>query len=181
MHAAAYKFVAEQAKDLQFEKVVEFGSRYINGSIRPIFSLADVYVGIDPVEGSGVDVVMPAQNFIPDFEPDVVVCCEVLEHVPHDIGLAIIENGLKILKPGGTMLVTAAGIARKEHSAVDGGPLRPGEHYGNITAETAKFWSESIETPHSFTMQISPDSQDIYLIFKNEEVPVKTAVAAKVK
>lgn len=163
MHAAAYSFVAHAVGSAKIDKVVEIGSRHINGSIRPIFSLASEYVGVDITPGAGVDVVMPGQDYVPLFKPDVVVCCEVLEHVDVATGFAIVSNAVKMLKKGGKFYATMAHIARPPHSAVDGGPLRPDEYYGNVTIETLKYWDEMIEDPHTFSIEVPPNSEDVYI------------------
>jgi hypothetical protein len=43
-------------------------------------------------------------------------------------------------RPGGLLIITAAGPGRAEHSGADGGPLRPGEHYRNISPLALLAW-----------------------------------------
>ena len=126
--------------------VVEFGSRNVNGSVRPLFSGVR-YIGVDLLPGPGVDVQADAATYTPPEPAGVVVCCEVLEHAP-DAG-AIVANAYRILAPGGVLILTAAGEGRIPHSAVDGKPrLYPGEFYANVTsgdltAWLAPFWAVS--------------------------------------
>jgi SAM-dependent methyltransferase len=68
-----------------------------------------------------VDVVADAATYQPDFTPDTVVCCEVLEHAEN--AAAIVENAYRMLAPGGLFIMTCAMEPRAPHSAVDGGPL----------------------------------------------------------
>jgi hypothetical protein len=44
--------------------VLEIGSYYVNGSVRKVFVSAGRYVGVDLIEGSGVDVVGLATRWI---------------------------------------------------------------------------------------------------------------------
>ncbi len=62
-------------------------------------------VGFDIAEGPGVDVVGDAHTLpFKDGEFDQILCTEVLEHL-HTPGIAIQEM-MRVLKPGGTILLT---------------------------------------------------------------------------
>lgn len=138
MHQEAYEFIAASARDLgHVGFVLEIGSRNVNGSVRGLFE-ADRYIGLDVLPGPGVDVVASGADYVPDGQPDVVVCCEVLEHT--DAAHAIVSHALSLLRSGGVLLLTAAGPERAPHSAIDGGPLRGGEHYRNIRVEDLETW-----------------------------------------
>lgn len=136
MHPAAFKWVEKHAGT--FGRVVEFGSRDVNGSVRRLFT-ADEYLGIDLMAGPGVDVVADAAD-VSLAGYDVVVCCEVLEHHPHPLDL--VQKAHDALVDGGTFLMTCAGPGRSPHSAIDGGPVRPGEHYANVSPDDFCSWLE---------------------------------------
>lgn len=92
--------------------VLEIGSFIVNGTVRDLFSNCD-YTGLDISEGPGVDVVCPAQNFKPGRQYDTIISCECLEHNPYwkeTIGTANF-----LLKKGGLMIFTCAGIGRPVH------------------------------------------------------------------
>ena len=108
--------------------VVECGSRDVNGTVRDLWPDA-TWTGVDIAPGAGVDVVSDFTVFWPVVLPDLVVCCEVLEHV--EDWTAIIYHALEMLVPGGVLLVTCASTGRAAHSAIDGGTLRAGEWYEN--------------------------------------------------
>ena len=110
------------------ERVVECGARNVNGTVRDCWPDA-TWTGIDIMAGDGVDVVSDFREFWPAVAPDMVVCCEVLEHVEDWTG--IVYHALQILKPDGILVVTCASTGRAPHSAVDGGNLRAGEWYEN--------------------------------------------------
>jgi SAM-dependent methyltransferase len=67
---------------------------------------------------------LPAEGY------PLVLCTEVLEHVP--AWRALLFNCVRLVAPGGHLLVTCAGPGREPHSGLDGGPLRPEEAYRNI-------------------------------------------------
>ena len=126
---------------LQFEAlgddlhVFEIGSRNVNGSARPAARAGQVaeWWGCDLSPGPGVDYVGPGEDAAPPWPADVVVCCEVLEHTP--LTGPILVNAVQRLRPGGLVLVTCATEPRRPHSAVDGGPLRHGEYYRNVSPD----------------------------------------------
>lgn len=132
MHAQAYRYVEHAIAKLPQppRRVVEIGARDINGGVRALFGDA-AYTATDIADGRGVDVVADGATYQPDKPPDCVGCCEVIEHAAN--WRDIIANARRILAPGGVLILTAAGEGRAPHSATDGGNLRPGEYYANIS------------------------------------------------
>ena len=131
MHAEALEFVRSFTEGRTFEKVLEFGSRDVNGSVRPLVNSLD-YWGLDLLPGKGVDEVANAAAWRGDGYRDLVICCEVFEHTPE--WPQIVKTAAVHLKPCGLFLVTCAGEGREPHSGFDGGPLREGEYYRNVWA-----------------------------------------------
>ena len=128
MHVQAFVYISQNSK-VPARRVLEIGSRNINGSIRAIFPLAD-YLGIDRAPGHGVDLIGDGATFVPPWSPDLVITCETLEHAEN--WREVLTHIAQVLAPGGTLLATMATDQRAPHSAVDGGPLPPGEYYGNL-------------------------------------------------
>ena len=128
MHVQAFVYISQNSR-LPAKRVLEIGSRNINGSIRAIFPNAD-YVGIDREPGRGVDVVADGATYMPPWSPDLIITCETLEHAEN--WREVLTHLAQIIAAGGTLLATMATHPRAEHSAVDGGPLPAGEYYGNV-------------------------------------------------
>jgi SAM-dependent methyltransferase len=148
MHDSAFSYVRDFFLDLKarhpdrFYLVLEFGSRDVNGTIRSIFP-DEVYWGIDLSRGQGVDEVADAATYTFGMgSADIVVCCETLEHTRYVN--EIIRNAYRNLVLGGWLVVTCATHPRAPHSAVDGGPLRKGEYYGNVKPEDLKKYAVDV-------------------------------------
>lgn len=143
MHNEAYRYVSQTLKNFTTRKrIVDLGGRNVNGSVHKLFPYAEKYVAVDIRDGLGVDVICDAAEYVPDFTPDAVVCCEVLEHTPPSNGMAIIDNAYRMLSRYGVLIVTAACEPRKPHSAVDGEELQPNEYYGNVNPNDLDVWMQ---------------------------------------
>lgn len=128
MHAEAMEWISRHRTAAAIS-VLDIGGRNINGSPRHLFPNAD-YTVLDIADDDGVDIVADAATWKPDRRYDVVVCAEVFEHTPHWV--YIVATAWRALRKGGLFVATMAGPGRESHSAVDGGVLKPGEHYANI-------------------------------------------------
>lgn len=100
-------------------KVLEVGSKFVNGSIKPQFEGMEKYVGIDMREGGdSVDIVMNAHDLSTKFEKesfDIVCCFDVFEH--DEEFWKTLEQMKAVLKSGGWMLLGFPGrhCPRHEH------------------------------------------------------------------
>jgi hypothetical protein len=131
MHAEADQWVSRYGSTQPLQ-VLEIGSLNINGTARVHWPNAR-WLGIDRQRGLGVDVVCDFLDWDSDSAWDVVVCCEVLEHA--NDWRDIVGRVKPLLMAGGIFVGTCAGPLRTPHSAIDGGLLRQGEYYGNLTAD----------------------------------------------
>lgn len=177
MHDQAFRYVQRivGALDLAGKHIIEIGSYNVNGSVRPLFTGAASYVGVDARAGAGVDVVRKAQALQAEmFEhpANVVVCCEVLEHDKDAEG--IIQAAHRILKPGGILILTAAGPGRAPHG-VDGGGVGVGETYGNIEPDVLRTWLSGWK---GVTIEEDLSAHDIYAVAVKRGTE-KAAPAAK--
>lgn len=139
MHAEARDFVARTMGERPWGRVVEFGSRYINGRVRDLIDAAE-YHGIDQVAGQDVDEVANVRRWRTRRKADAVVCCEVLEHAA--VADQIVASAALALKKGGLLVITCATDPREPHSGADGGPVRDGEYYANVDPRDLGRWLE---------------------------------------
>lgn len=160
MHDSAYSFVERTVHELEIgpeRSVAEFGSRDVNGSVRPLFG--PDFTGLDVTDGPGVDIVADGAKWIADRKYDCVVSCEVLEHA--EDWREIVANMARCVRSGGSIIITCATGSRKPHSAVDGGSLRDLEYYGNVDPEelrtALKGFSEDI---HVEVRDVGPNHGD---------------------
>ena len=104
MNVPVLEFFIKNTKSDEFEgkRVIEVGSKYVNGSVRPLiekFLKPKEYVGVDLETGKFVDVVLDAEKLVDYFGKesfDVVVSTELLEHVTD--WRSVINNMKEILK-----------------------------------------------------------------------------------
>ena len=176
MHGQQREFCAEvKAKFPTYFKgcvVLDVGSGDINGNNRYLFEDC-LYTGVDVCAGPNVDLVMPIHTAaIPDASRDTIISTEMLEHDPNFH--ASLSAMLRILKPGGLLLLTAGGYGRPVHGTrtsnpeaslgTIGGLEEFQDYYRNVTAQSLvealpqTYFSEyNIRTIHGPTV-----SNDIY-------------------
>jgi SAM-dependent methyltransferase len=108
--------------------IYEFGSYLVAGqeqlaNLRPLFP-GQQYIGCDMRPGAGVDRVEDlAELQIPDSTAAAVICLDTLEHV-FEIRKAVDEM-LRVLKPGGMILISAPLDFRIHHHPDDYWRLTP--------------------------------------------------------
>lgn len=160
--------------------MLEVGSYDVNGSIRavvresPIGQQLNEYVGIDLVEGPGVDVVASGHEFTyPDNHFDLVMSLECFEHNPY--WRETLTNMVRMLKPGGWCIVTCASLGRPEHgtarmeAASSPGTTDKGwNYYRNVSLpefRTACRMPESLELQ---TLRYGPVWNDLFFVARKQ-------------
>lgn len=124
-NAAVLDFFVKHAgpEDFQGKRVLEVGSRYVNGSARPFierFFPPKEYIGIDTDPGRFVDLVLPAERIVEALGTeafDAVVSTELVEHVMD--WRRIIDNMKTVLKPGGSLFLTTRSFGFPYHGHRD--------------------------------------------------------------
>lgn len=114
-------FTTESNKDdFEGKRILEVGSRYVNGSVRPFierFMNPEKYVGVDIEKGLYVDEIVSAEGIIERFGKesfDTVITTDMMEHVS-DWRL-IINNIKSILKPDGVLYLTTCSYGFPLHN-----------------------------------------------------------------
>lgn len=177
MSHAAQRAFCKQVKELfpeffQGGRVLEIGSRNINGSARELFSKSR-YVGLDCAPGPDVDVVCLAHEY--HAEPgsfDVVLSIEAFEHDPY--AYSTISRMVQLLRPGGLFFATCASVGRPEH-----GTDRQGEEiygpdpgfYRNVTMGQMADWLDlHAGTFREVFLRHNPEVGDLYFYGIKAEV-----------
>lgn len=93
-------------------KVIDFGSKDYNGSLKEFFTDSD-YIGVDISEGKNVDYVSKCHEFTTNEKFDVVVSGEMLEH--DEYWRLSLKKMYDLLLPNGLLVISCAGKDRPEH------------------------------------------------------------------
>lgn len=95
--------------EIKGKRVLEIGSRNVNGSVRPYVekNQPKEYIGIDIRKGDGVDIICDVNNIQKQFGTesfDIIIATELLEHIKNwRIAIMNIKN---VLKKDGIILIT---------------------------------------------------------------------------
>lgn len=158
MHASSYAsmerftrdYVEPLARRLQRPlRILEVGSRNVNGSYRPIFEGQEFtasYTGIDVAAGAGVDIVINSRNnWSVDFifnsdqqlhQFDAIICGQVLEH--DDRWWDTLKQIRKIAATGGLACVIAPGAGLIDGESSQHNP----PDYYRFMPDAPKVWAE---------------------------------------
>ncbi|MFX0186837.1 MAG: methyltransferase domain-containing protein [Candidatus Hodarchaeota archaeon] len=96
--------------EFQGKRVIEIGSKYVNGTVRPFiekYLKPKEYIGVDIEPGRSVDIILPAENIVEYFGKesfDILISTELMEHVK-DWKL-IVKNFKDILIKDGLIYIT---------------------------------------------------------------------------
>ena len=105
MHDTAMKFAEmffnAYTKDASNLVIVDIGAQDVNGSLRSVSPQNNKYIGVDFVEGRGVDIVITDPYSLPfdDNSVDVCVCSSCFEH--SEFFWLLFNDIQRILKPSG--------------------------------------------------------------------------------
>lgn len=102
---------------IEGKRLLEVGSLDVNGSVKPTACSLhpSEYIGIDLVEGPGVDLILPAEKIIEHFginSFDMIISTETLEHV---IDWRLVINNIKrAIKEEGYVFISTP-VAQGKH------------------------------------------------------------------
>jgi SAM-dependent methyltransferase len=158
--------------DAPLRRVIEIGSFDVNGEIRSLFeqSSLEQYVGVDLVEGPGVDVVDFGHELV--MAPgsfDLAISVECFEH--DRFWQRTFDKMTELIRPGGWLVFTCAGPGRPEHGTSRSDPrLSPGtssrglDYYRNLTREDFTGLGELGDRFQRFQFITNPNVFDLYFI-----------------
>ncbi len=144
--------------------VLDVGSQDINGSNKVFFENCN-YIGLDIGPGNNVDVVCKIHEYYPDKKFDTIISTEMLEHDSHFI--ISLKRMLELLKPGGLLVLTAAGHNRPEHGTETEHPWCSPftqNYYKNIYAVDLINALNPENNFIRFTIDYIPSSKDIRFV-----------------
>ena len=108
-------------QDKSFIEIGSYNVNVVGGGLRGLFSYAEHYVGVDLIDGPGVDRVASGHDVdFPEASFDVALSCECFEHNPE--WHVTFLNMHRMTKPGGVMIITVATEARVEHGTTRTNP-----------------------------------------------------------
>lgn len=118
MHQSVRDWVAEKMAGCEsFGQVYEIGSLFVNGGVRDLVP-HDRWLGIDIVDGEGVDLVCDAHEApMPDASADLVVCLEMLEHDSDPVATMLTIS--RLLRPDHRALLTTRSEGMAYHHPPD--------------------------------------------------------------
>ncbi|KAF1029666.1 MAG: hypothetical protein GAK40_00381 [Burkholderia plantarii] len=151
--------------------VLDFGSLDINGNNHALFDDTCTYLGVDLATGRNVDIVSPAHTLqLPDASIDVVISTECFEHDRH--WPQTLHNAIRLLRPGGLLLLTCATTGRPEHGTrramPEDAPLLGlaapdwADYYRNLTEDDIRAALDIERTFRTCAFAVNPHSHDLY-------------------
>lgn len=157
MHPAVLDWVRRWVPACDPMSVLDVGGRDINGN--PWGHLhRDCHIEVvDLVEAPSVTWVGDFLTYPSSNGFDLVLHLEVAEHTPD--WRQHLRHVASLLDADGLFVFTAAGPARAPHSAIDGGPLREGEHYENVHPDTLSGVLDALY--EDYVVDVTSDSADV--------------------
>lgn len=173
MHNQAYEWLKKTRERVAYHApVLEIGSIDINGSARELWGNLSPYVGVDIVAGKNVDYVIDFSDWNvinnrashPGLHYDfkTIICTEVLEHVEPK---RIISAMFPYMGDTCDVVITAASLKRKSHSANGAPELQPDEYYKNVSPTYLYTLLRDVPIYLCITecdVILSPDQTDVY-------------------
>lgn len=136
--------------------VLDIGSLDINGNNHYLFDAESLYLGVDVAAGRNVDIVSPAHQLgLPDATFDTIVSTECLEHDRH--WAQTLHNAIRMLRPGGLLLITCATTGRPEH-----GTRRTTPHDAPLLASVDAEWADYYCNLDEADVRAAVDVQGIF-------------------
>jgi len=117
-YCIAFGAINLKPEEIKGKRVIEVGSYDVNGSLRSLVEsyYPAEYIGVDIVEGPGVDIICKAEDILERFGKesfDIVIATELLEHILD--WRESIHHIKNICKTGGIILITTRSYGHPYH------------------------------------------------------------------
>ncbi|MFM8898673.1 MAG: methyltransferase domain-containing protein [Burkholderiales bacterium] len=152
---------------------LDIGSLDLNGNNLYLFDADCQFLGIDVAQGRNVDIVSPGHLLgMPPATFDVILSTECLEHDRH--WEQTLNEAVRMLRPGGMLLMTCATTGRPEH-----GTRRTTPHDAPLLASVDDEWADyyrnldeqdvraALDVPKLFQMiefSVNDETHDLYCV-----------------
>jgi len=147
----------KQSNEMQNARVLEVGSKNVNGSIRRLINniwKPSEYIGVDISSGKGVDRIVDVTNLFDTFGGeafDAVICTEVLEHVR--LWRTAVCNLKAVLRTNGLLLLTTRSYGMPYHGY-------PSDYWRFEVSDMEKIFAD-------MEYEIEPDQNGVFVCAKN--------------
>jgi len=147
MNSKDHKWLEEKKKQhpewFKEVRVLELGSRTLNGTVRDYFENCEEYVGVDWIDGQDVDVVCYAHETKFKKEHfDILISFSMLEH--DDFWKKSLSHNIPFLKRGGIIMLSWAGIGSIPHGVDYGTDQEKFEGLPNAHSKVKKLMKEAL-------------------------------------
>jgi len=152
---------------------LDIGSLDLNGNNQYLFDADCQYLGIDVAQGRNVDIISPGHLLgMPSETFDVIVSTECLEHDRH--WEKTLQEAVRMLRPGGMLLMTCATTGRPEH-----GTRRTTPHDAPLLSSVDDEWADyyrnldeqdvraALDVPKLFQLiefSVGEETHDLYCV-----------------
>ena len=112
-------FFSTYLKDATGLKIVDIGALDVNGSLKSVVPINNDYIGVDFVEGNGVDIILTDPYVLPfdDSSIDVIVSSSCYEH--SEFFWLSFNEALRVLKPTGLLYINVPSNGQYHRYPVD--------------------------------------------------------------
>ena len=162
MHPEVHDFIVRMKTQFpagfEAKRILEYGSLNVNGTPRAFFPGDHEYVGVDWKPGPGVDAVSLMHEYVGRKNEyfDFAISTEALEHDMY--WLQSLLRVVRLLAPGGCLLLTCAGQGRHAHAMTT---APQGGYYANLTMGLLASVIFSVATFKRAVLEDDPKAHDL--------------------
>ena len=176
MHPSALeygkKFFETYCKEMPNGTVIDIGAQNVNGSLKDVCPEQLTYIGVDFVEGKGVDVILTDPYHLPfdDESADIIVSSSCFEH--SEFFWLVFNEMLRVLKPDGLLYLNAPSNGYIHRYPVDCWRFYPDAGMALVNwAKRCGMQPALLEsfTGHKFSNEVEGEWNDFVCIFIKDQ------------